>query len=292
MILVDLNQVMISNLMAQIGGQKGVEVREDLLRHMVLNAIRGYRKKFVSEYGELVICCDDTNNWRKELYPYYKAHRKQNREESDLDWPNIFNTLNVIRDELKEFFPYKYVQVHRAEADDAIGVICHEYGKVLLDGQEEKILILSGDKDFIQLQKFANVFQYDPIRKKMVKHNDPETYLVEHILKGDRGDGIPNCLSKDDTFVSGGRQKPMRQTTMQKIKDAIKDVDYDKINGDFEWAKGFHRNRYLVDLQYTPDYLKEEILEQFSVDPGGREKLFNYFVKRKLNNLVENISEV
>mgnify|MGYP003321891466 CR=1 FL=1 len=291
MILVDLNQVMISNLMGQLYSSKTNEVDEDLLRHMVLNGIRSYRNKFSKEYGELVICCDDTNNWRKDSFPYYKAHRKTNRDESDLDWPNIFDCLNVIRDELKEFFPYRYIQVERAEADDAIGTLCYEFGAQLLAEDTEKILILSGDKDFIQLQKFANVSQWDPVRKRKVSDNDPENYLIEHILKGDRGDGVPNALSQDDVFVSGGRQKPMRQTIMQKIKQVVNEVPLEKINGEFEWAKGFHRNRKLVDLQYTPDYLREEILEQYNVDPGGREKLFNYFVKRKLNNLVENISE-
>ena len=45
MILLDLNQVMISNLMIQIQGGK-VDLNEDLIRHMVLNSIRLYRSKF------------------------------------------------------------------------------------------------------------------------------------------------------------------------------------------------------------------------------------------------------
>ena len=291
MILVDLNQVMISNLMAQIGSHKGVEVKEDLLRHMVLNAIRGYRKKFVEEYGELVICCDDTNNWRKDVYPYYKAHRKKARDESDFDWPNIFNTLNVIRDELKEFFPYKYIQVERAEADDTIGTLCYEFGKQLLAEGDEKILILSGDKDFIQLQKFANVSQWDPVRKRKVSDKDPENYLVEHILKGDRGDGVPNALSKDDVFVSGGRQKPMRATTLTKIKEAVLQAEIDPDLWEHDWFDGFHRNRALIDLQFTPSEINEQVLDQFNSQNKDRGKLFNYFVKKKLNNLIENISE-
>ena len=151
MILVDLNQVMISNLMGQLHSSRTNEVDEDLLRHMVLNGIRSYRNKFSEEYGELVICCDDTNNWRKDSFPYYKAHRKTNRDESDLDWPNIFNCLNAIRDELKEFFPYKHIRVNRCEADDIIGTICHQEGVAMGDGKE-KILILSGDKAIVQKQ--------------------------------------------------------------------------------------------------------------------------------------------
>ena len=280
---------MISNLMGQLHSSRTNEVDEDLLRHMVLNGIRSYRNKFSEEYGELVICCDDTNNWRKDSFPYYKAHRKTNRDQSDLDWPNIFNCLNAIRDELKEFFPYKHIRVNRCEADDIIGTICHTEGVALGDGKE-KILVLSGDKDFIQLQVYANVSQYDPVRKKMVKHKDASQYLLEHIAKGDRGDGIPNALSSDDTFVSGGRQKPMRANRLEEIMNLVQKYNVDEL-GEYEWATGYQRNEILVDLINTPDELQEQILEQFEVDPGGRDGLFNYFVKKILNNLIENISE-
>ena len=107
MILVDLNQVMISNLMQQIGFSKSATVDSDLVRHMILNTLRSYRVKFHNEYGELIICCDDKNYWRKDVFPYYKAHRKKDREESGLDWNAIFSVLNEVRDDLKEHFPYK-----------------------------------------------------------------------------------------------------------------------------------------------------------------------------------------
>lgn len=289
MILVDLNQVMISNLMAQLGAYTNVQVDEGLLRHMVLNGLRNYRNKFFDEYGELVICCDDKNYWRKQSFPYYKAHRKQAREESELDWSQIFNCLNSVRDELKEFFPYKHLQVDTAEADDIIGTLCHEYGMPLLNGGNyEKILILSGDKDFMQLQKFANVTQYDPIRKRFLKTDDPETFLLEHILKGDRGDGVPNILSNGDTFVSGGRQKPLRASVIT----AIKKDGFQSWTGHNDIVQlNFDRNKQLVDLSMTPDYIRLNILEQFEQQPNDRSRLFNYFVQNKLSTLMENISE-
>ena len=287
MILVDLNQVMISNLMAQIHGRGDIDVSEDLLRHMVLNSLRSYRNKFTGKYGELVICCDDTNNWRKKLFPYYKAHRKTARDESSYDWPHIFNCLNTIRDELKEFFPYRVIQVDTAEADDVIGVLCHEYGVEL--GEGDPILILSGDKDFIQLQKFVNVDQYDPIRKRKIAHKDPHLYLVEHIVKGDRGDGIPNALSPGDVFVTGGRQKPVRQTILTKIIESIRICDAEEQ----DWYEGFKRNEAIIDLEFTPDNIKVQVLDQFLANDEriSRPGLFNFFVSRKLNNLIENISE-
>jgi|TARA_R110002074_G_scaffold241138_1_gene412846 hypothetical protein len=292
MILVDLNQVMISNLMAQIGSHTNIDLDENLLRHMVLNALRGYKNKFSNEYGELVICCDSTNIWRKDVYPYYKAHRKKARQDSDLDWSSLFESLNKIRDELKEFFPYKHIQIDKAEADDIIGVICHEHGAVLGDGAE-KILIMSGDKDFAQLQIHTNVYQYDPVRKRKLRHDKPESYLVEHILKGDRGDGIPNVLSQDDCFVAGIRQKPLRQTVINKITEAISALGgINNVDGSTEeWVPNFIRNRELVDLNRTPEYLRSQVLEEFNKPTQSRGKLFNYFIKSKLTNLMESISE-
>jgi len=289
MILVDLNQVMISNLMAQIHGRGDVDVSEDLLRHMVLNSLRANRVKFNKKYGELVICCDDTNNWRKKLFPYYKAHRKKARDTSDYDWPHIFNCLNNVRDELKEFFPYKVIQVSTAEADDIIGTLCHEFGKQL--GEGEPILVLSGDKDFVQLQRFVNVDQYDPVRKRKIQNKNPEDYLIEHIAKGDRGDGIPNCLSSDDVFVTGGRQKPMRATTLAKIKETVDQLGTHGLDSSIEWSLAFQRNRALIDLQFTPSEIRKEVMDQFNGQDKNRGKLFNYFVQKKLNNLIENISE-
>ena len=283
---------MISNLMAQIGSHTNIDLDENLLRHMVLNALRGYKNKFSNEYGELVICCDSTNIWRKDVYPYYKAHRKKARQDSDLDWSSLFESLNKIRDELKEFFPYKHIQIDKAEADDIIGVICHEHGAVLGDGAE-KILIMSGDKDFAQLQIHTNVYQYDPVRKRKLRHDKPESYLVEHILKGDRGDGIPNVLSQDDCFVAGIRQKPLRQTVINKITEAISALGgINNVDGSTEeWVPNFIRNRELVDLNRTPEYLRSQVLEEFNKPTQSRGKLFNYFIKSKLTNLMESISE-
>ena len=109
MILVDFNQIVIANLVKQIN-PKNPEIDEDLVRHMVLNSLRLYRRKFVDEYGELVICCDDKNNWRKDFFPLYKANRKKDRGESSLDWPKIFDVLDKIKSELRENFPYKVIQ--------------------------------------------------------------------------------------------------------------------------------------------------------------------------------------
>ena len=283
MIICDLNQTMISNLMAQIGGQKDVDVNEDLLRHMVLNAIRGYITKFGDKYGDFVIASDDKHYWRRDIFPYYKAHRKAWRDQSGMDWNQIWSSLNAIKDELKEVFPYKYIHVTGAEADDVIGTLCHTHGRELNTG--EPILILSGDKDFIQLHVYANVSQYDPVRKRWIKHSNPVEYLAEHILRGDRGDGVPNVLSKDDCFING-RQKPLRKTFIEKV--GLKD---DPELPNEEVTRNYLRNKQLVDLTQTPADIQLNILEQFEKPANSRDNLFNYFVDKRLKGLMQHIGE-
>ena len=288
MILVDLNQVMISNLMKQIGGKKNIQIEEDLVRHMVLNSLRMYRNSYGKKYGELVICCDDKNYWRRDLYPYYKIHRKKDREESGLDWNMIFTVLNGIRDDIRSEFPYKVLQIPHAEADDIIGTLCERFGHLgITNGSAEPILILSSDKDFAQLQKYANVEQYSPIGKKFINCSNPARYVHEHILRGDRGDGVPNFLSNDDVFVTGKRQTPL----------ATKKID--AWNGmapedfcDERMLRNYKRNQQLVDLDYVPENIKEQVNEMFdNYKLNERSKIFNYFVNKRMKNMMEVIHE-
>ena len=285
MILVDMNQVTISNLMMQIGSKRQNDVDEDLVRHMVLNSIRMYRSRFGEQYGELVLCYDSKKYWRREYFPNYKSNRKKDRENSGLDWNLIFETLNNIRDEIKEIFPYKVLEVEGAEADDCIATVV-EYVSTT-PSAFENVLILSGDKDFIQLQKHNFVKQYSPVLKKFVNGQDPHLYIREHILKGDRSDGIPNFLSSDNTFVDELRQKPL---TKKKLATWI-----DLEPADFcteEMLRNYQRNRTLIDLDYIPSDLKGKILEEYEKPPKGeRSKLLNYFIQKRLKNLMNDIGD-
>lgn len=282
MIIVDLNQTMISNFMAQIGNHTNIPIEEDLLRHMILNSIRSYNAKFKAEYGEMVIACDDKRYWRRELFPYYKANRKKAREKSEIDWNAVFEILNKVRDELKEYFPYRVIQIDTAEADDVIGTLCHEFGNT-----GEPILIISGDKDFKQLQSYMNVKQYDPVRKRWLEERDPDKYLKEHILRGDQGDGVPNFLSKDDTFVVNGRQKPLRSNKLSIWLDQEPEVFCDET-----MLRNFKRNQQLVDLSMIPQHIKTKVMESYKAQSGkGRDKLFNYFVDKRLKNLLTDIGQ-
>jgi len=284
MILMDYSQVMLATLFANIGNHTNIEMSEDLLRHMFLMSLKHNRKKFHEEYGEIVICCDGKNSWRREAFPYYKANRRTSREKSDMDWNEVFRIMGVIREEMQEFFPYKVIQIDHCEADDIIGTLCHEYGTELNTGSE-RVLILSGDKDFIQLQKYSNVDQYNPAMKKYVRHNSPNDYLVEHIFKGDTGDGVPNILSPDNCLVIGERQKSMTAKRMALFKESIDNMD--------EMTKiRYNRNKTLIDLESTPEEYRQQILDAFNEEKTfGRKKLFNYFIEKRLKNLMTDIQD-
>ena len=279
MILVDLNQVLLAGLMAQIANQKG-KLDEDLIRHMVLNIIRNHVKNFKAEYGEVVLCCDNRKYWRKEYFPFYKANRKKNRDKSDLNWHLIFDILAKLKVELKENFPYKVIDVEGAEADDIIGTLAPRHAS------QEKILILSSDGDFLQLQRYVNIKQYNPSQKKYVKSENPALELKEKIIRGDKGDGIPNMFSPSDCFVRDMRQKPITQKTLEKY------LNEDVTNFSYDETVNFGRNQTLIDLTFIPQEIKENIINTYEETvPAKRNKLLNYFIEHRLKNLMEVIEE-
>ena len=286
MIIVDLNQIMISNLMVQINGRQAVELSEDLIRHMVLNSLRGHNKKFRKEYGEMVIACDSKNVWRREVFPNYKAGRKANREKSDHDWNAIFTMLGNIRSEIKEFLPYKVLELETAEADDIIAALVRRIQNRVGPNHLKKVLILSGDKDFIQLHN-EWVKQYNPVLNKYVgKDENPALYIKEHILKGDRSDGVPNVLSDDNVFIEGRRQKPLSR---KKIDSWLEEVFMTMTE---EEEKNYNRNKKLIDLTCIPLELEDKINNEFdNVEVATRDKILNYFITRKLKTLIEVIDE-
>ena len=280
MILIDLTQVLIASLMAQTRGGKE-PINEQLVRHICLKSLAMYRKKYKNKYGELVLADDSYNVWRKDVFPHYKANRKKSRDKDTKDWGQIFDCITVIREELKYNFPYKYIYISKCEADDIIGTLCEKYGDT------ENIMIISGDKDFQQLQRYSKVRQFSPITKKDIKLTQEQAleYLNDHIISGDTGDGVPNCLSQDDVFVSGLRQRPLSKKKRTTIKDPL-------VMNDSEVDRNLSRNRSLIDLTYIPCEYKEQILQEFdNVQVAPRGGLLTYFINNRLMDLQESIGD-
>jgi len=284
MILVDLNQVLLSGLMAQISNQKNVKLEEDLIRHMVLNVLRTHIKNFKNDYGDVILCCDNRNYWRREIFPFYKAGRKKAREKSDLDWSMIFDMLAKFKQELKENFPYRVIDVEGAEADDIIGTLAPRHVTV------ENVLIISSDGDFLQLQKYNTgkfkIKQYNPALKKFIVSDSPERELKEKIIRGDKGDGIPNIISPSDTFVREIRQKVLTKEKVEiyLIQESSK---YDELA-----QIGYSRNKTLIDLSEIPTQIKDKIINTYdTTTPAPKSKMLNYFMEKRLKNLIDVIEE-
>ena len=281
MILLDYSQTVIGSFMAVGRGNPVVE--EDLLRHTILNSIRMFRNKFTKDYGEMVICCDDKNNWRKEVFPEYKANRRKNRENDITDWKTLFELLHEMREDLNKYFPYKVMYIDSAEADDIIGVLVEER-----QGMEcSPTLILSSDKDFIQLQKFDKVKQWSPLQKKFIV-GDPAESLYDKTIRGDTGDGVPNILSSDDTLITEGK----RQTPVTKKKMELWRGKKPEEFCNEAMLRNYHRNKTMVDLRETPESIRINIVNQYdNQEAGDRSQLLNYFVDKRLKNLMEVIDE-
>lgn len=281
MIIIDYNGIALGAIVTQ-----KLAIEEDLIRHMILNTIRMYNKKFRDEYGQIVIACD-SSSWRKKYYPQYKFRRKADREESTtMDWDEVFRIINGVRDDLAENFPYKIVHVDHCEADDIIATLAESTQEF---GKDEPVMIVSADHDFIQLQKFKNVRQFSPYTKKLVTHKNPRQYLFEHVVKGDAGDGVPNILSPDNAFVDRIRQSPVTQKKMDNWLANIEDLQSVM---DEDTYRNYCRNRKLIDLSQTPDHLKEDIINTYeSAKPASKLKVLNYLIKKRCKMLIESVEE-
>jgi len=266
---------------------------EQLIRHMILNSLRMYRTRYKEEYGELVLAVDASNNWRKTAFPQYKASRKKTQKQSDFDWGEAFRILNKIREEIAENFPYTVIRVDGCEADDVIGTLVSMNPDHNNDFNPQKYMIVSSDRDFLQLQKFRNVRQFSPLLKKELSVDNPRVWLQTHIIKGDKGDGVPNILSDDNVFVEGFRQTPI---TQKKIDNIIEDLEEGELLYAASWYRNYCRNKKLIDLSETPKELRREIINNFMADKPDtrwmrRGKVFPYLVENKCNELIKSAQE-
>jgi len=284
MVLVDFNGLAIGSIMGQLS--RGEELSENLVKHIIINNLRVYRNKYKeADYGKMVIACD-SYSWRKDVFPEYKAARKANRATDKHDWPMIFDLIEDTLNDLRENFPYAVIKIDSAEADDIIGALTVHKSTPLIG---EDVVIISADKDFIQLQQYGHVIQWSPMFNKMVKEDNPRRYLFEHLLKGDSGDGVPNANSHDDVFTTGSRQTPMTQKQIDKYWDNHDDLEMIMKPNVF---RNFMRNVQMIDLTNTPDGIREaaiNIYENYKYPP--RTNILTYLIEHRMKMLIDSAAE-
>ena len=281
MILVDYSGIAMGALFARGGGEE-----EGLIRHFILNSLRMYNSKYRDEYGKMVICADG-GSWRKDYFPEYKANRKKGRDESGRDWESIFHMFTKIRNEIESNLPYDVIHEYGVEADDIIATLVHETQEF---GKHEPVMIVSSDKDFIQLQVYNNVKQYSPITRKMVSHDKPIDYLNEHVMRGDSGDGVPNVLSDDDSLCNEDkRQSPLSK---KKIDLWLQNIDNLEEVMPTQVYRNYQRNNKVINLGLIPEDIRDKILDNYkNQKETPNMKVLNYLVVNRLNNLIESVSD-
>ena len=300
MILIDFSQVALATILTFKRELKGSESEvKNLIRHVTLSTIKSYKKRYGKEYGDIVLCTDGRRYWRKDIFPYYKAKRKKSREASDLDWKLIFDTLSEMKEDIKKIFPYKVISVERAEGDDIIAVLTEylQNNDLIVEGlmeEAQKVLILSSDKDFKQLQlppySTGNVRQWSPMQKKFIKATTQEIkdFTIEHIVKGDSSDGVPNILSPDDVFLSDQRQKPVSKKRL----DEFKERGFDACRTDEE-RRNWSRNENLVAFSKIPDDVRNEIVSEYlnTIPNNDKMMIMNYLIENRCRLLLDEIED-
>lgn len=280
MILIDINNVMMVNLHASFPKKpQKDDFNAHKVRHLILNMIRTVNYKFRDEYGPIVICCDAKNTWRKKVFPYYKAHRKADRNKlTHIEWPVVFDLFSDVKEELKEWTKYPVLEVDGAEGDDVIAAL-------VLQFPYDKHVIVSRDRDFQQLQAYnPNLTQWDPVEKRILTPANKETFLQEHILDGDRNDGIPNVLSDDDVLVVPGKRQG--KLTQKRIAEMMSTPVAEWVNTTHK--RNWSRNRVLIDLRERPPSLTRDILQQYDEQKDKpRHRVYKYLITYKLTELLD-----
>lgn len=296
-ILIDLSQVVLGACYAFKDDLSTTKTSEDranainLIRHVILSQLKYYNTKYKQQYGKLIVCCDGRNYWRKKVFPYYKANRKAMRSKIDMDWNLIFETINEVIDDLHNNFLFPVIRVDYAESDDVIATLTkyfqdHEVVEGPMFDSKQDILIVSSDKDFVQLQTFDNVKQISPVTKKFVDDPNPALYLAKKCMIGDKGDGVPNVYSDDDAFINGKKCPKMTQKRI----DALLEQGYENCT-DATIKRNWHRNKVLIDFAYIPEKITNRILDEYQKPlQGNKQKIFEYLIKHQCNLLLNDIN--
>jgi hypothetical protein len=157
--------------------------------------------KYIEQFGinEVVLAVDSKKNWRKDVFPWYKGHRKLLRDKIDeeaegegaTEWfkfDEYYTELSTLLQEIKENIPFKVIEVESAEGDDVIGILTSKVNN--------EFVIVANDNDFVQLLKNDKVKLFNPLTKKFIECEDPKKQLMLKICKGDKGDFIPSISDK------------------------------------------------------------------------------------------------
>lgn len=195
-----------------------------------------------TDANSVVLCQEGKRNWRFDVFDQYKSHRKEEKAKAKMDYEAYYPMFDDFCDKLKQYLPNIYqLKVERAEGDDIIAVLTKNFT------EKNDVICVSTDRDFYQLYKFNGYKQYNPIKRNYVQVLDPERYLLEKIVVGDKGDGVPHVKSRVSvktaaTIVENGLEEWIKKEKVQ---------------------KEYERNKTLIDFECIPADVQHAIMLEF-----------------------------
>jgi DNA polymerase-1 len=258
-----------------------------------------------------------SSNNRKNIIPEYKSNRNLTRvtkhelfdnidEEDDAKVSQIVRIIEYL-----QTLPVKVISLDRVEADD---IIAH-LSSVLPQKEDEKVFIVSSDKDYLQLVS-KQVIVYRPIEKEfftesVVKEKfglDPHNFILMKTLLGDASDALPGIkgLGAKTLF------KKFPELTNEHLSfDDIIDISEKRMEEHVVYARILHdiemlENKYKImdlsnpmmtdeDKEYIAEFIQpyplelhaKEFINMYNEDQlGGLIRNVEFWVKDIFQNLV------
>jgi 5'-3' exonuclease len=197
-----------------------------------------------TEANSVILCQEGKKNWRYEIFDAYKAHRKEEKAKSKLDFDTFYPVADAFCEKLRQYIPNIYqLKVEGSEGDDLIAVLT----KNLTPKYE--VICVSTDRDFYQLLKYDGYKQYHPIKRQFIHVVNPERYLLEKVVVGDKTDGIPHIKPRVST-----------KTAADIVENGLEDWLNEQTD---EVKANFERNKKLIDFDYIPVHVQLKIMEEF-----------------------------
>lgn len=274
-LLIDFSHLSIRNLFADREIINNPNPEFNLHRHQLITSLLFLIKKF--NPNEVVLGIDNKLNWRKKLYTDYKAHRKAKRDQDVFPWDAYYTYLEELIQDIKDNFPFKVIEQRYAECDDIIAILC-KYSP--FSGEN---IVVTSDKDFVQLLSLPHVKIYDPIKRKFMEEKQPKIFLEAKILMGDKSDNIPAIKPR------------VGEKTAWKLannKDELDALLHDAESGK-AYRKNYKLNRILIDFNSIPDVIKTKVLKQYDIyemNEFGSLALTRFFKKLKLKKLASDVA--
>ena len=197
-----------------------------------------------TESNSVILCQEGKKNWRYDVFEDYKSNRKEAKAKSKLDFDTFYPMADSFCEKLKQYVPNIYqLKVEGSEGDDLIAILTKNLTP------KNEVVCVSTDRDFYQLLKYNGYSQYHPIKRQYVHVVNPERYLLEKIVVGDKGDGIPHVKPKVSVKTAASIVEAGLEDWLSKEDPQIR--------------ANFERNKKLIDFDCIPVHVQQKVMEEF-----------------------------